>query len=55
MDVMSAAREAAFYDIKLLVGSHMSDDEEKVENDEDYLNMSLLKMKYIKNKRRDSD
>ena len=42
-------------DLKNIIGirDHHSDDEEKVENDEDYQNMALIKNNY--QRRRDSD
>lgn len=57
MDIMGTAMTAAVDDIKRVMGikEHHSDNEENVENDEDYQNMSLLKQKYLNRRRRDSD
>jgi hypothetical protein len=42
MDVMGCAMESAMKDLKHIVGL-MSDTEEMAEDDEDYLDMSMLK------------
>lgn len=57
MDIMGTAMYAAVDDLKHLIGmrEHHSDNEEKVEDDEDYVNMSILKRKYLTRRRRDSD
>ena len=55
IDIMTAARNSILHDFKRIVNANMSDDEEKVEQDEDYTNMSLIKKKNANVKRRDSD
>jgi len=54
MDVMGTAMDMAMKDVRNLIGMH-SDNEEKAEEDEDFLNMSMLKKKYLNRKRADSD
>lgn len=48
---------AAMSDMKRVIGmkEHYSDDEEKVEDDEDYQTMNEIKNKYLNVRRRDSD
>ncbi len=54
---MGTAMHAAVDDIKNIIGvkEHHSDNEEQVEDDEDYQNMTMLKKKYLNRRRRDSD
>ena len=54
IDIMTAARNSIYDDFKHYANVNLSDNEQKLEKDEDYLNMSLLKTKYNA-KRRDSD
>ena len=51
---MGTAMDMAMKDVRNLIGMH-SDNEEKAEEDEDFLNMSMLKKKYLNRKRADSD
>ncbi len=57
MDIMGSAMAAAMTDMKRAIGmkEHFSDDEEKVENDDDYQTMNEIKQKYLNVRRRDSD
>lgn len=50
---MGTAMHYAVDDIKYMMGVRepLSDNEEKVENDEDYKDMAMLKKKYFENKR----
>lgn len=54
MDVMGAAMDMAIADIRHYVGMN-SDNEERADDDEDYLNMSQLKQRYMNRKRHGSD
>ena len=54
MDVNGTALHEAMYDIKCLIGMNMSDNEEKLEDDEDYKDLKGLKDKILHD-RKDSD
>lgn len=54
MDVMGTAMDMAVKDIRQLVGMY-SDNEEQAETDVDYMNMSVLKQRYLNRKRHGSD